>query len=59
MKKIKKAGSLHRTAQPFTLAAFQPWEGSTGAGRVRPAGSKSNDWQIKNNAKLKARAGSR
>ena len=26
--------------QPFTLAAFQPWEGSTGAGRVRPAAAK-------------------
>lgn len=25
--------------QPSTLAAFRPWEGSTGAGRVRPAGA--------------------
>ena len=33
------AGLLHRTAQPLTLAAFQPWEGSAGAGRVRPAGA--------------------
>ena len=31
------AGLLHRTAQPLTLAAFLPWEGSAGAGRVRPA----------------------
>lgn len=34
------AGLLHRTAQPPTLAAFRPWEGSAGAGRVRPAGAK-------------------
>jgi hypothetical protein len=34
---LKKAGELHRTAQPPTLAAFRPWEGSAGAGRVRPA----------------------
>lgn len=34
------AGLLHRTAQPLTLAAFRPWEGSAGAGRVRPAGAK-------------------
>ena len=33
------AGLLHRTAQPLTLAAFRPWEGSAGAGRVRPAGT--------------------
>jgi len=26
--------------QPPTLAAFLPWEGSAGAGRVRPAGAK-------------------
>jgi len=26
--------------QPPTLAAFPPWEGSAGAGRVRPAGRK-------------------
>jgi len=31
------AGYSHRTAQPPTLAAFPPWEGSAGAGRVRPA----------------------
>jgi len=29
--------------QPPTLAAFRPWEGSAGAGRVRPAGRKCND----------------
>jgi hypothetical protein len=33
----KTAGYSHRTAQPPTLAAFRPWEGSAGAGRVRPA----------------------
>jgi hypothetical protein len=33
------AGLLHRTAQPLTLATFRPWEGSAGAGRVRPAGT--------------------
>jgi len=35
--KRKKAGLLHRTAQPNILAAFLPWGGSKGAGRVRPA----------------------
>ena len=34
------AGYSHRTAQPPTLAAFRPWEGSAGAGRVRPAAAK-------------------
>jgi hypothetical protein len=29
--------------QPLTLAAFPPWEGSAGAGRVRPAGCKDRD----------------
>jgi len=29
--------------QPPTLAAFRPWEGSAGAGRVRPAGRKCNN----------------
>ena len=29
--------------QPPTLAAFRPWEGSAGAGRVRPAGRKCKD----------------
>jgi len=36
----KKASYLHRTAQPFTLAAFRPWGSSTGAGRIRLAGCK-------------------
>gem|GEM_PF-1343957 len=41
LRRVKKmAGLLHRTAQPPTLAAFRPWEGSAGAGRVRPAGAK-------------------
>lgn len=37
------AGLLHRTAQPPTLAAFLPWEGSAGAGRVRPAAANIMD----------------
>jgi hypothetical protein len=36
----KKAGDLHHTAQPPTLAAFRPWGSSAGAGRVRPASRK-------------------
>jgi len=36
----KMAGYSHRTAQPPILAAFLPWGGSSGAGRVRPAGAK-------------------
>ena len=31
------ASYLHRTAQPFTLASFRIWGGSTGAGRIRLA----------------------
>ena len=31
------ASYLHRTAQPFTLATFRFWGGSTGAGRIRLA----------------------
>ena len=40
------AGLLHRTAQPPTLAAFRPWEGSAGAGRVRPAGRKDTRFEV-------------
>jgi len=40
------AGLLHRTAQPPTLAAFRPWEGSAGAGRVRPAAAKIRVWKF-------------
>ena len=29
--------------QPLILAAFRPWGGSAGAGRVRPAGRKSKE----------------
>jgi len=36
----KMAGYSHRTAQPPILAAFLPWGGSAGAGRVRPAAAK-------------------
>jgi hypothetical protein len=39
-KKEKKASYLHRTAQPPTLAVFQPWGSSAGAGRIRLAGRK-------------------
>jgi len=42
----KKAGLLHRTAQPPTLAAFRPWEDSAGAGRVRPAGREDRDFEV-------------
>ena len=34
------ASYLYRTAQPFILAAFLPWGGSTGAGRIRLAAAK-------------------
>ncbi len=40
---LKKAGYSHRTAQPLILAAFRPWGGSAGAGRVRPAGANIRD----------------
>jgi len=40
------AGLLHRTAQPPTLAAFRPWEGSAGAGRVRPAAAKIREQKL-------------
>ena len=43
------AGLLHRTAQPPTLAAFRPWEGSAGAGRVRPAGGKGTALHVQIN----------
>ena len=38
------AGYSHRTAQPPILAAFRPWGGSAGAGRVRPAAAKIGGW---------------
>jgi hypothetical protein len=34
------ASYFYRTAQPFILAAFLPWGGSTGAGRKRLADAK-------------------
>jgi hypothetical protein len=34
------ASYLYRTAQPPILAAFLPWGGSAGAGRIRLAGAK-------------------
>jgi len=33
---------LYRTAQPFTLATFQFWGSSTGAGRIRLTRHKCN-----------------
>jgi len=38
IRKIKKWQAYYiAPLQPLTLAAFLPWEGSAGAGRVRPA----------------------
>ncbi len=34
------ASYLYRTAQPLILAAFLPWGGSAGAGRIRLAVAK-------------------
>jgi len=39
-KKKKRQAYYIAPLQPLTLAAFPPWEGSAGAGRVRPAGRK-------------------
>jgi len=39
---IKMASYLYRTAQPFTLAIFQSWGSSTGAGRIRLAAANIN-----------------
>jgi len=36
------ASYLYRTAQPFTLAIFQSWGSSTGAGRIRLAAANIN-----------------
>jgi len=39
--KGKKRQATHiAPLQPLILAAFRPWGGSAGAGRVRPAGRK-------------------
>ena len=40
MKNKKRQAYYIAPLQPLTLAAFPPWEGSAGAGRVRPAGRK-------------------
>jgi hypothetical protein len=40
MKNKKRQADYIAPLQPLTLAAFPPWEGSAGAGRVRPAGRK-------------------
>jgi len=39
-KNKKRQANYIAPLQPPTLAAFPPWEGSAGAGRVRPAGRK-------------------
>jgi len=39
-KNKKMASYLYRTAQPPILAAFLPWGGSAGAGRIRLAAAK-------------------
>jgi hypothetical protein len=36
----KRQADYSAPLQPLTLAAFPPWEGSAGAGRVRPADCK-------------------
>jgi hypothetical protein len=41
------ASYLYRTAQPSILAAFLPWGGSTGAGRIRLAGAKIHSFAKK------------
>jgi len=38
--KEKRQANYIAPLQPPTLAAFRPWEGSAGAGRVRPAAAK-------------------
>jgi hypothetical protein len=40
LKNKKRQAYYIAPLQPLTLAAFPPWEGSAGAGRVRPAGRK-------------------
>ena len=47
------ASYLYRTAQPSILAAFLPWGGSTGAGRIRLAGAKVSVFFLKNKKKGK------
>jgi len=48
IKKKKRQAIYIAPLQPPTLAAFRPWGGSAGAGRVRPAGCKCRkiDWQL-------------
>lgn len=43
----KMASYLYRTAQPLILAAFLPWGGSIGAGRIRLAGCKGMPFDFK------------
>ena len=42
--KKKWVSDLHRTAQPPTLAAFQPWGNSAGAGRTGLTRRKSSNF---------------
>ena len=41
------ASYLHRTAQPFTLAIFRSWGSSTGAGRIRLAGTNIGNFDLR------------
>lgn len=43
----KPASYLHRTAQPHTLAIFRSWGSSVGAGRIRLAGCKYRERNLK------------
>ena len=49
LKNKKRQAYYIAPLQPLTLAAFPPWEGSAGAGRVRPAGRKYTEkFKVKN-----------
>ena len=43
----KRQANYIAPLQPLTLAAFRPWEGSAGAGRVRPASCKNRVCSVK------------
>lgn len=42
----KRVSYLYRTAQPLTLASFQTWGSSVGAGRIRLTRDKSKDFYL-------------
>lgn len=52
-KKKKRQAIYIAPLQPPTLAAFRPWGGSAGAGRVRPAGCKCRKYLIIRDKNLK------